>query len=60
MPRYEFCGTATVFVRAFVEADTEEEAAMLLSDEPGIWECEDIEGEVQDIELLGSDENEDV
>ncbi len=57
MPRYEFTGTATVTVFAYVDADNEEEAFMLLQDDPGLWECDTVDGDVQDIECMGSDED---
>ena len=57
MPRYEFAGYANVSVVAYVEAEDEEAAFQLLQDNPSLWECEQIDGDVDNIECMGSDED---
>lgn len=49
---YEFSGVATVSVVAYVEADSAEEARQLLDDGAVAWECEQIDGDVEDIECV--------
>ena len=57
MPRYEFAGTATVSVVAYVEAEDEEAAFQMLQDNPSLWECEQIDSDVDNIECMGWNED---
>lgn len=53
MPVYEFAGDATVSVVAYVEADSEEEAFNKLQQDSCYWECEMVDGDVDNIECMG-------
>jgi hypothetical protein len=57
--RYIFTGTATVTVECFVDADSEAEARAMVDKGECMWKCDDIDGEVEGIELVESDEEED-
>ena len=50
---YEFHGEATVSVVAYVEATSEAEAQAMVDNGEVIWECDDVDGDVEIIECLG-------
>jgi hypothetical protein len=50
---YEFEGFANVSVRCFVEAESEEEAMAMIENGDVTWECEYVDGDVDNIELMG-------
>lgn len=48
---YEFSGTATVSVRCRIEASSEKQARAMLKDGDCEWTCDEVDGEVSDVEL---------
>jgi hypothetical protein len=56
--RYVFTGTATVSVECFVDADSEREARALLDKGECEWKCDEVDGDVSEVELTESDEPE--
>ncbi len=56
MPIYSYGGTATVSVCTKIEADSKEEADRMLEIGDCIWQCEDVDGDVTEIEYFGNDE----
>jgi hypothetical protein len=56
--QYEFGGTATVSVTCYVEAESEEQARAMVESGDCIWECDTVDGDVFEVEYLGSDEEE--
>lgn len=56
--QYEFYGTATVSVQCFIEADSEEQAWEMLNSGDCAWECDEVDGDVQNIELCGPEDDE--
>ena len=53
---YEFTGIATVSVTSYVEAESEEQARSMIDTGDALWECDFVDGDVDDIELAGSDD----
>lgn len=53
---YEFCGEATVSVVAYVEAESYEEAKALVDMGEVEWECECVDGDVDNIECMNDDD----
>lgn len=51
MKTYEFSGIATVSVRCRVEARSEREAWKMLSDGDCEWVCDEVDGDVSEVEL---------
>ena len=48
---YVFSGVATVSVTCRIDAPSEEEARALLESGWALWECDEVDGDVSDIEL---------
>jgi hypothetical protein len=51
MKTYVFHGIATVSVTTEVEASSEEEARLLIEKHDCTWRCEDVDGDVDEIDL---------
>jgi hypothetical protein len=49
---YQFGGTATVSVTTCVEATSEKQARAMLKRGDCEWKCDDVDGDVGEIELL--------
>ncbi len=57
---YEFYGEAIVSVVAYIEAESMEDARAILDDEPSLWECDSVDGDVENIECMSpADDEED-
>lgn len=56
MPKFEFYGTAIVSVAAYVEAESYEEAQSAVDNGDVTWECEVVDGDVENIECMNPDE----
>lgn len=56
MNTYEFTGYATVSVTCRVEAKSAEEARAKIDAGDCTWECDEVDGDVNDIELADEDE----
>ncbi len=54
--QYEFCGTATVSVVCYVEAESKEQAEAMVAAGECSWECEQVDGDVEGIECMNDDE----
>lgn len=52
-------GVATVTVFAVVEARTAEDAIEIAKDDRGLWQCEDIDGDVLSIAITLDEDGED-
>ena len=55
--RYQFGGTATVSVKCWVDAESEDEARATLATGWCEWECDQVDGDVSEIELLTEEED---
>jgi hypothetical protein len=53
---YEFTGIATVSVTCRVEATSERKARKMIADGDCLWQCDDVDGDVADLELASVDE----
>lgn len=51
--QFAFTGTATVSVTCYIEAESEEEARAMVENGKCTWECEEVDGDVTDVELCG-------
>ena len=49
---YVFTGVATVSVTCRIEATSERRARKMLAQGDCLWECEDVDGEVSEVELV--------
>jgi hypothetical protein len=50
---YRFYGIATVSVTTEVEADSEETAKAMVDEGDCLWICDDVDGDVDDVQLTG-------
>ena len=49
---YVFTGVATVSVECAIEATSEKEARRMLKGGDCIWTCEDVDGDMREVELV--------
>ena len=53
---YTFVGIATVSVTCSIEATSERQARKMLHEGNCVWECDDVDGDVSEIELVEAEE----
>ncbi len=51
--QYEFSGIATVSVTCYVDATSEAEARAMVQSGDCVWECDYVDGDVDQVELMG-------
>lgn len=55
LKNYRFTGTATVSIYSYVEAESEDEARHMIENGDCEWICDEVDGDVSEIELVGVD-----